>query len=438
MKRLQTRLALILSLVLFTATLLPLLLFYALSESGLVEATYVSELSETDAVNPNLQWLLDAPVQNEEEIPFITSRIGANVWGGESNQPFPLERRIDIVRDPETGLLHLELPVNPGVVSLESRTFKFRVDLPAWLALGSLAISGLLLGILISVFLSRSITRPLSNLVEAAQAIEHRQLGFRVKTRGSQELQELASSFNRMADALERSETIRRNLTADVAHELRTPLTVLEGTLRALLDGLRKVDETEIAQLYEQTRHLNHLVDDLRELSLAEAGQLPLHLQPVDLTALSREAVLDFKDVARHNKIRLSAEIQDDLHHPALDPHRVRQVLHNLLSNAIKHTRPQGAIKLIAQKDMKTNAIALSVTDNGEGIAAADLENIFTRFYRAGESRSRDQGGSGLGLAIVKAVVEAQSGKVTASSPGIGQGSVFTISIPCPSPNDYP
>ncbi|NTW08056.1 MAG: HAMP domain-containing protein [Anaerolineaceae bacterium] len=438
MKKLQTRLALILGVVLFTATLLPLLLFYVLSVSGLVEATYVSELHETDLADSNLQWLLDAPLQKAEDMTLETGRIGANVWGGEGDLPVPLEGRIDIVRGPELGRIHFELPVNPGVVALDSQTFKFRVDLPAWLALGSLSLFGLLLGILLSVFLSRSITRPVSRLVDAAQAIEHRQLGYRVKIQGSKELLDLARSFNSMAEELERSEAIRRNLTADVAHELRTPLTVLEGNLRALLDGVRKLDETEIVQLYEQTCHLNHLVDDLRELSLAEAGQLPLHLQPVDLTALSREAVLDFKDIARHNKIRLSAEIQDGLQHPALDPHRVRQVLHNLLSNAIKHTRSRGAIKLIAQKDMKTNAIALSVTDNGEGIAAADLENIFTRFYRARESRSRDQGGSGLGLAIVKAVVEAQSGKVTASSPGIGRGSVFTISIPCPSPNDHP
>ena len=432
--KLRTRFSLVLSIVLLAAVLLPILVLYLLGESGLIEATYVTEthnvrpsdrivlalLQETDAAPPeraSSAWRQD-PQAADWLIPLIVA------------DPDTERPRISALYDPVTGLWtglatrHLERIV------LSSQVFRFRADLPAWIVIGSFPLIGLLTGLALSVIMSRSITRPVSQLAEAAQAIGQRNLGYRVHARGSQELVDLAQSFNRMAEDLERLETTRRNLMADVAHELRTPLSVLKGNLRALLDGVRPMGEDEVALLYEQTNHLNRLVDDLRELSLAEAHQLTLNLQPTDLGELVRETAAHFELVAREQGIELSSESGEDLAHPSLDPQRVRQVLHNLLSNAIQHTPSGGAVRLVVQRVEQGGAFEIAVTDSGAGISSADLPHIFDRFYRTAEARDHDCGGTGLGLAIAKAIVGALGGDIHAESRGVAQGSTFVVRFP--------
>jgi signal transduction histidine kinase len=296
--------------------------------------------------------------------------------------------------------------------------------------LGSLPLFGLLIGIFLSVLMSCSVTRPISQLAEATQAIGRHDLGYRVETKGSQELQELAQSFNRMAEELEHAELTRRNLMADVAHELRTPLAVLDGNLRAMLDGVHALNEEEIALLYEQTRHLNRLVDDLRELSLAEANQLSLNRQEVNLAGLVRETVAHFDLVTQEQGIQLTTDLDDPLFHPSLDENRIRQVLHNLLSNAFRYTSQGGKVVVRAKRSADQKALEISIADSGAGIPPEELMHIFDRFYRTEETVSRDRGGTGLGLAIVKAIVEAHGGSVNAQSGGRDQGSTFTIRFP--------
>jgi signal transduction histidine kinase len=281
-----------------------------------------------------------------------------------------------------------------------------------------------------SLWMSRNITRPVSQLAQATQAVGQHDLGFRVPVKGSQELQELAQSFNRMAQDLEHSEITRRNLVADIAHELRTPLAVLEGNLRAMLDGIHEKNEEEIALLYEQTHHLKRLVDDLRELSLAEADQLSLNLQEVDLAQLVKDAVAYFDIIAQERGIQLFIEMDEPLIHPRLDDHRMRQVLHNLLSNAIRFTPEGGKVIISARVSKDKNADEISITDTGVGITPDELPHIFDRFNRTRSKLDTGHDGTGLGLTITKAIVEAQGGSVSAHSAGKNLGSTFTILLP--------
>lgn len=285
----------------------------------------------------------------------------------------------------------------------------------------------LVVGTMGGVVIAQVVSNPVNHIARAAQRLGKGELDVRVPVQGSREMVELAETFNTMAANLKHATDLRNNLMADVSHELRTPLTVLEGNLRAVLDHVMPLDEAEIANLYGQTRHLTRLVNDLRELSLAESGQMPLEMVACDLNAIVTETLQALEPLAAEKEILLENEV------PLLpeidgDPIRVRQVLFNLLSNALRHTPPSGKITLGGHSENDT--VHLSVTDTGEGLEPEQLTSVFDRFYRVDKSRSRETGGSGLGLAIVKAIVEAHGGQVEVSSEGKGQGSIFTVHLP--------
>jgi signal transduction histidine kinase len=304
-------------------------------------------------------------------------------------------------------------------------------DIPLDL-LRSFVIAGVL-GVLGGILTSRIVAAPITRLADAAQSIGSGDLATRVPpNRSSKEIDDLTTAFNTMAADLQHASELRTSLMADVSHELRTPLTVLEGNLRAALDHVYELDEEQIANLYEQTRHLIRLVNDLRELSLAEAAQLPLDLQAVDLGALVGETAGAFELLAGEKGIEIDTQVAPGLPPIWADRVRVRQVLHNLLANALRHTPSGGTITVSVQ--VQASGVALSVADTGDGIDAQALPHVFDRFYRTDPSRSRETGGSGLGLAIVKALVETQGGSVEAASPGAGQGSIFTLHFPYAQP----
>jgi signal transduction histidine kinase len=297
------------------------------------------------------------------------------------------------------------------------------------------AVIGSLLGIMFGVLMSRSLTSPLRRLAETARAIGAHNLNQRVEVSGSAEARELAQAFNEMAAALEQAETLRRNLIADVAHELRTPLSVLQGNLRAILDDVYPLDKTEVANLYDQTRLLSRLVNDLHELAQAEAGQLQLRLQPTDMASLVHKAAAAFGPVAEAWGVTLTCQSPPDLPPVLADSGRLSQVLHNLLTNALHFTPAGGTISLSAGQNGKLNgqppSVWLAVQDTGEGILPEHLPHVFDRFYRADPARSRATGGAGLGLAIVRAIVEAHGGQVSAASDGVpGHGSTLTVHLP--------
>jgi signal transduction histidine kinase len=285
----------------------------------------------------------------------------------------------------------------------------------------------LMVGTAGGVLIARVVSTPVNRIARAAQRLGKGEMDVRVPAQGSREMIELAETFNRMAANLKHAADLRNNLMADVSHELRTPLSVLEGNLRAVLDHVMPLDEAEIANLYGQTRHLTRLVIDLRELSLAESGQLPLEMVPCDLNAIVTETLQALEPLAVEKEILLENEVHR-LPEIDGDPTRIRQVLFNLMSNAMRHTPPGG--KIILRGDSENQGICLSVTDNGEGLEPDQLTSVFDRFYRVDKSRSRETGGSGLGLAIVKAIVEAHRGQVEVYSNGKGQGSKFIVRLP--------
>ncbi|WP_420631783.1 sensor histidine kinase [Candidatus Leptofilum sp.] len=294
--------------------------------------------------------------------------------------------------------------------------------------IGRLIILGALVGTIAGLLISRTLTEPLNKLAEAAKSINFQNLGRRVEVRGTEEVVAVADAFNEMAERLEEAETLRRNLLADVAHELRTPVTVIQGNLRAILDDVYPLEKEEVARLYEQTRLLTRVIDDLRELAQAEASQLSLNITEVDVAALVKETAVSFQPIAKKQQVELHAELLGALPTLHADAARLRQSLHNLVDNALRYTPANGRILLDVEQVDET--VQIRVRDSGQGMLPEQISHIFDRFYRADPSRSRESGGSGLGLAIVRAIAKAHGGTVTAVSPGLNQGSTFTLTLP--------
>jgi signal transduction histidine kinase len=279
----------------------------------------------------------------------------------------------------------------------------------------------------ITFFLSRRILSPVKALTSAATNLGHGDFSQRVQIKDKGELGELANAFNSMASDLERAEMLRRNLVADVAHELRTPLANLRGYLEAVRDKVIKPNVDTIRSLNEEAMLLSRLVDDLQELSLAEAGKLKLNRQPEQIAELIKQTMTAVQVQAKSKGLSLSADLPDNLPLADIDDQRITQVLHNLVENAIAHTPKGGAITIKARQ-LET-LVEISVADTGEGIPADDLPNIFERFYRVDKSRARATGGTGLGLTIAKRMVEAHGGKIAVQSE-LGKGSRFAFTLP--------
>lgn len=312
----------------------------------------------------------------------------------------------------------------PPLVTAEDR-FTSAVTQSLWLsaaAAGALAIA-------LGAILSWQIVRPLRSLTQGARRVAAGDLSQRVKVSSGDEVGQLGSAFNAMAEALERDEVARRNLLADVAHELRTPLTVIEGTADAILDGVFEPTPDRIRAIKEEASQLSRTVADLRDLSLAEAGHLVLRRIGTDVADLISGALPGAEFAASLKGIALTARVDDDLPELTVDPARVRQVLSNLLGNAIRHTPSGGSVVVTARRQDDPPGVVLSVEDTGEGIPAEDLPHVFERFYRVDRSRSRRSGGSGLGLAIAQQLVEAHGGRIWAESEH-GRGSRFSFFLP--------
>ena len=281
--------------------------------------------------------------------------------------------------------------------------------------------------VVITLFMSRQIVKPVELLTAAARQMEKGDLTTRVNVKSSDEIGQLAHAFNAMADGLAKQEQLRRNMVSDVAHELRTPLTNLRGYLEAAKDGLVQPDEALVDNLHEEAMLLSRLVNDLQELALAEAGQLRIERQSVQVADVVRATVEVLSPRAEARDVSLVVRVPDDLPMVEADPHRVGQVLRNLLNNALDFTPQGGQVTVTAQPDGKW--MSVQVSDTGPGILPAHLPYVFERFYRADPSRTRGTGGAGLGLAIVKQLVEAHGGRVWVEST-LGAGATFGFTLP--------
>jgi two-component system, OmpR family, sensor kinase len=325
------------------------------------------------------------------------------------------------------GYLNIvQQPITPTSLQYPSRPFILGQISNLLLAF---ALISAVLGLTAGVVAGRTLVAPLAQLAATARRLGQHDFTARAEVKGSSELREVGQAFNEMAHDLEQAETLRRNLVEDVAHELRTPLAVLQANLQALLDGVYPLEQAEIEKLMDQTELLHRLVNDLRELSQAEAHQLPLHTTTVALNELIAQTVENFQSTAKKQEVHIEVNMPAEAITMTGDRGRLQQVLNNLIQNALTHTPIKGLIRINLHQDAKQ--IYITIKDTGEGIPTDHLAYVFDRFYRVDRSRSRETGGTGLGLPIAKAIAELHGGSIHVASDGQpGRGSTFTLAFP--------
>ncbi len=291
------------------------------------------------------------------------------------------------------------------------------------------ALAAMFFAIILSVLLSRGVIAPVQAMSIAAQRIAAGRYDERVQVNGEDELAQLATQFNQMAEKLNQVESMRRRLIGDVSHELRTPLTAIKGSMEGLMDGVLPATPETYQQIHAEAERLNRLVDDLQELSRVEAQANPLSTKSLDVHSLIQTVIKRLRPQAESRGVSLSSELTADLPHIFADEDRVIQILTNLTGNALQYTPEDGGVVIVAKQ--VGNELQISVRDTGIGIPPEHLSHIFDRFYRVDKSRSRQSGGgSGIGLTIARALVEAHGGRIWAESPGEGQGSTFAFTLP--------
>jgi signal transduction histidine kinase len=310
-----------------------------------------------------------------------------------------------------------------GTLTPDQNAFLSQVK---WLLVVAAVVAGLAV-LLMGSIQARRIVAPVRALADAARRVAAGEFA-QIPVTSQDELGEMALAFNTMAAELKQQHTLRRRVMADIAHELRTPLSVLQIDLESIEDGLAEPTPEVVTRLQEEVTLLNRLVEDLRMLSLAEAGELKLEVQPVDVAHLVQTAVERVRGAAQDKEVSLTSELPEGLPAVAGDAQRLSQVLSNLLSNALRHT-PQGGQIAVGARQVDGKDVRITVQDNGEGIPADELPHVFERFYRTDHARSRDTGGSGLGLTIARSLVEAHNGRIWVESVE-HKGSTFTFSLP--------
>lgn len=350
-------------------------------------------------------------------------RPGAGYSSGQQVSDTILKAGIPIqVNGQQVGTL---IEGRPPFAALPTAGQDFLRQVNLALVIATLSATGLAL--ILGILLTRALTRPVRELTEATQAVAAGGLGLQVEVRSKDELGQLAASFNRMSTDLAQARDLRRQLTADVAHELRTPLTLILGHAEALSEGILPASSENLRLVHEEALRLSRMVDDLRILSRAEAGELPLTLGPVQPETLAKASVAKHASAAAQSQIALELKADPPLPIVQGDADRLTQVLDNLLENALRHTPPGGVIKV--RLSSSTDSLRFEVQDSGAGVAPEDLPKVFERFYRADAARSRDTGGSGLGLAIARSIVEAHGGRIGVESPE-GEGARFWFDLP--------
>ena len=377
----------------------------------------VEKIYQRDHFNPNDKHPLFFAIADENGNIIVE---GDGYLLGESVSESQLQAGSQIeVDDRMVGILLLNAPLDKNPLEDE---FIRRIGNSIFLS----AVGTILLAFILGAILSRTITRPIRELTKATHEMADGKLGQQVPVRSRDEIGELASSFNKMNSDLARSFNLRKQMTADIAHELRTPLALIIGHAEGVHDGVLPPSKENFEIIREEAERLEKLVNDLRTLSLADAGELSVEFQPVEIHKFLSD--IQYHYLAPFNQKRVTLNLM-----PApvllvnLDPSRFSQVLTNILDNALRFTPEGGRVDMSIRQS--GDLIEISIQDSGEGVTAEDAAHLFDRFYRADESRNRDAGGSGLGLAIAKSIVEMHKGKIWAESE-TGKGLKVIIQIP--------
>lgn len=347
--------------------------------------------------------------------------------------PEPL-RRIGVpVREGNRNVGVVVVPIGGNYRSEEGTAFVRSILFIV--VVGSVVACGVAL--LVALVMARQVTTPIRSLTQAAHRLATRERHQPLAVPSDAELAELSQAFNTMAANLEHQEEIRRQLTADIAHELRTPLSVLRLQIESLEDGIEQPSPAVYASLHQEVDSLSRLIEDLRLLSLADAGKLPLSLEALDAQQALERTATTVAPLARQRAIDMRVDHPDEsLPLVRADSQRLMQVLGNLVENALRYTPEGGQVTLRAlPHGHSPDQVVFEVTDTGPGIAPDDVPYIFDRFYRTDRARTRETGGSGLGLAIVQRLVEAQGGQVSVDST-VGEGSTFRVVLPVAQPDE--
>jgi two-component system, OmpR family, sensor histidine kinase BaeS len=289
------------------------------------------------------------------------------------------------------------------------------------------AFIALVFGLLISIIISKQLSKPIVKITETANKIRAGNLEVKAKVDTStNEIDELSNSINYLADTLKNQDMLRKRLTSDMAHELRTPLTTLKTHVEAFIDGIWEPTTERFESFYEEIERLTKIVDNLRNLSKLE--ETNLNLNKINLNvSLELEKIIDtFKPLYIKENYELISSIAPEIEE-IIDKDKFKQIMHNLLINSYKYLKPNGRVHVILKKEK--NSIIIKVIDNGMGIPEKDLPYVFERFYRSDLSRNKNTGGSGIGLTITKAFVEAHGGKIYVESK-LNKGTTFTIEFP--------
>lgn len=320
----------------------------------------------------------------------------------------------------------IRYPSSARILNPEDRSFMSAIFRSILLA----GILALLIGILLGYFTSRHLVSPLQHLTKAAYRIGQGHLDERVKLTAKDEVGQLASAFNSMADNLQKQENLRKQFTADIAHELRTPLTSIRSYIEAFQDGVMPADSENLMAINEEIERLVSMATDLKDLNVAEMGALQPNLSQVDLTGLFGKVIQNINPLL--NEKKLSLEWNPPRQNVTIegDPRLLTRLFYNLIHNAYKYTEAGGKITITLRPfTTLTDFVEIEVQDTGIGIPEADLPNIFERFYRTDKSRARETGGTGIGLALVRQIATLHHGTVSVES-RIGQGTTFTVRLP--------